>query len=156
LRWRSIVAEVLDDVADGDACFRELYDHFARPDAWRVEPDAAATLGALAERGLVLGVCSNFDHRLCGLVQARPELALVRRLVVSSEVGWKKPAAGFFAAVARAAELHPEQILMVGDDEDNDFDGARAAGLDARLFDPDGQSGLAPELRIARLSDLVD
>jgi putative hydrolase of the HAD superfamily len=155
-RWRSIVAEVLDDVADVDGCFRELYAHFARPEAWRVEPDAAATLGALAERGLVLGVCSNFDHRLRGLVQALPELASVRRLVVSSEVGWKKPAAGFFAEVARSAELRPDQILMVGDDEQNDFNGARAAGLDARLFDPAGQSTLAPEMRIARLSDLLD
>jgi putative hydrolase of the HAD superfamily len=156
LRWRSIVAEVVDDVADVDGCFRELYDHFARPDAWRVDPDAAATLRALAERGLALGVCSNFDHRLRGLVQARPELAGVSRLVVSSEVGWKKPAAGFFAEVVRAAELRPEQILMVGDDEENDFAGARAAGLDALLFDSKRTSAVAPEWRIARLSDLVD
>ena len=33
-RWRSIVAAVLDDVPDAEACFRELWDHFARPAAW--------------------------------------------------------------------------------------------------------------------------
>jgi putative hydrolase of the HAD superfamily len=155
-RWRGIVAEVLDDVTDVDRCFSELYDHFARPDAWRVEPDADAMLHALAEHGIVLGVCSNFDHRLRGLVTALPELARIRRIVISSEVGWKKPAAGFFAEVARAAEAPADQILIVGDDADNDFTGARAAGLHALLFDPHGRSALAPEWRIARLSDLVD
>jgi putative hydrolase of the HAD superfamily len=155
-RWRSIVAEVLDDVVDGDGCFRALYDHFARPDAWRVDSDAPATLEALAQRGCLLGVCSNFDHRLRGLLTALPQLARARRVIISSEVGCKKPAARFFAEVARAAVASPEQILLVGDDEENDFAGARAAGLEARLLDPNGQSALAPEWRITRLRDLID
>ncbi len=155
-RWRAIVAEVLDDVADTDECFRTLYDHFARPDAWRVEPDAAATVQALTERGLVLGICSNFDYRLRGLIAAVPELTGVRRLVISSEVRWKKPAAGFFAEVARAAELSSSEILIVGDDPENDFDGARAAGFPALLLDPLGKSAMAPAARISSLSDLID
>src|SRR5438105_3948472 len=28
-RWRTIVAAVLDDVADAEACFAALYEHFA-------------------------------------------------------------------------------------------------------------------------------
>ena len=154
-RWRSIVAEVLDDVEDSAGCFGALYDHFSRPDSWRLEPDCAPTLRELAERGLVLGLCSNFDHRLRGLVAAAPELAEVRHLVISSEVGWKKPAAEFFAAVTHAAALFPEKILIVGDDRGNDFDGARAAGLSALLFDPRSTSDLAPKDRITRLSDLI-
>ena len=34
-RWQRIVAAVLDDVADGEGCFRELWQHFGRPEAWR-------------------------------------------------------------------------------------------------------------------------
>ena len=154
-RWRAIVSEVLYDVSDRDACFLALYDHFARPDSWRLEPDAPATLRTLAARGLVLGVCSNFDHRLRALVAAVPELAGIHRLVISSEVGWKKPAAGFFAEVVRSAALSPEQILVVGDDEENDFEGALAAGFPALLLDPHGTSSVAPRSRIARLSDLL-
>jgi putative hydrolase of the HAD superfamily len=154
-RWRSIVTDVLDDVTDADGCFRALYDHFAGPGAWRVESGTAEVLSALAERGLILGLCSNFDHRLHGVVAALPELAAIRHFVISSEVGWKKPAREFFEAVARAAELPSEQILVVGDDLDNDFDGARAAGFAALLFDPQGRSAASPELRIARLSDLL-
>src|SRR5438132_1602800 len=29
LRWRRIVAAVLDDVSDAEACFRELFEHFS-------------------------------------------------------------------------------------------------------------------------------
>jgi FMN phosphatase YigB (HAD superfamily) len=32
----------------------------------------------------------------------------------------------------------PEEILLVGDDRVNDYDGARAVGLHAVLFDPRG------------------
>src|SRR5262245_32971097 len=63
-RWRGIVGRVLDDVPDPEAVFRELWDHFARPTAWRCEPGAAEVLAAGERLGLVLGVASNFDGRL--------------------------------------------------------------------------------------------
>jgi putative hydrolase of the HAD superfamily len=155
-RWRAVVAEVLDDVTDTAACFRALYDHFARPAAWRIDPDGTGIVAELAKRGLIIGVCSNFDHRLRGLVAALPELAYVRHLVISSEIGWKKPAAGFFHEVARLVALSPAQILIVGDDEENDYVGAREAGFPAFLLDPLGKSTIAAADRIARLSDLLD
>src|SRR5206468_12322464 len=37
-RWRSIVAATLGDVSDTEACFRELWQHFARPTAWQCDP----------------------------------------------------------------------------------------------------------------------
>ena len=37
-RWRSIVAATLRGVPDPDACFRELFDHFAKPTSWRLGP----------------------------------------------------------------------------------------------------------------------
>src|SRR5262249_52885175 len=55
-RWRRIVATVLDDTADAEGCFAELFDHYGRADAWRCAPDTAATLAGLARRGLTLGV----------------------------------------------------------------------------------------------------
>src|SRR5438105_15865688 len=43
-RWQRIVAEVLDDVADRESCFTELFEHFSQPEAWRCAADAAETL----------------------------------------------------------------------------------------------------------------
>jgi putative hydrolase of the HAD superfamily len=143
-RWRAIVGEVLDDVSDPQGCFRELYEHFARPDAWRVEPAAAAVLTELAGRGFTLGVASNFDHRLRLVLAGLPELRPIRHVVISSEVGWRKPAAAFFRAVSEQAGVAAEQVLFVGDDFANDYEGARAAGLGAALLDPGQRSWLPP------------
>jgi putative hydrolase of the HAD superfamily len=151
-RWRGIVAEVLDDVSDSEGCFHELYAHFAHPGAWRCDAEAAGVLRALAERGYRLGLASNFDHRLRGLVSALPELAPVAHLVISSEIGWRKPSPNFFEAVCREVGLAAEQVLLVGDDEVNDLGGARSAGLSALLLDPGGRGG--PE-RIASLGEVV-
>jgi putative hydrolase of the HAD superfamily len=151
--WRGVVGEVLHDVTDADACYRELWSYFARPEAWRADPEAGPVLRGLADRGLLVGVCSNFDSRLHGIVAGLPELRAVGPVVVSSEVGWRKPAPGFFDAVARAAGLPPERILVVGDDLVNDYEGARAAGMPARLLDPRGRRP-GPD-RLAALGELL-
>jgi putative hydrolase of the HAD superfamily len=154
-RWRAIVGEVLDDVTDAAACFQELYDHFACPESWRCDAEAEATLLRLAEQGYQLGLASNFDRRLHGVVAGLAALRLVRHLVISSEVGWRKPAAGFFQSMCRLSALRPSQILLVGDDAGNDYEGARAAGLHALLFDPRGKEPIPGDGRITRLSDLL-
>lgn len=154
-RWREIVTEVLSDVADGEGCFRALHTYFAQPTAWRVEAGAGEVLRALSSRGFVVGIASNFDHRLRGVLSGLEELAWVDRLVISSEVGWKKPAPEFFGLVGRSIELPPSAVLFVGDDLDNDYSGARAAGQHALLFDPRSRSRLAPAERFVSLRDLL-
>src|SRR5262249_4657596 len=135
-RWRAIVGEVLDDMSDAAACFGALYTHFGRPEAWLCDPEAAATLAGLAAKGYVLGLASNFDSRLEGVAAGLPALRLLRHLVISSLVGWRKPAPRFFRRLGEVAGLGPEQVLYVGDDLTNDYDGARSAGLHALLLDP--------------------
>jgi putative hydrolase of the HAD superfamily len=152
-RWRRIVAAVLDDAADPEACFRELWNHFARPAAWRCLPDVGAALAALAQRGVAVGLASNFDSRLRAVAGGLPELATVGPVVVSAEVGWRKPAAAFFAAAVRAFGRAAGDVLLVGDDFENDYLGATAAGLRAVLLDPAGRAG-GDIARIAGLADL--
>jgi putative hydrolase of the HAD superfamily len=155
-RWRAIVCQVLDDVTDVETCFRELYDHFARAGAWRCEPETAEVFAELTARGHVLGIASNFDHRLRGLVEQLPAFRPIRHLVISSEIGWRKPARAFFEEMCRQATTPPEQILYVGDDPVNDFEGARAAGMRALLLAPNEHSSSATDDRIKSLSDLFD
>jgi putative hydrolase of the HAD superfamily len=151
-RWRAIVAATLDDVPDPAACFRELWDHFARPAAWRSAPGAGSLLTELARRGLTVGIASNFDRRLRSVVAALPELAPVRHVVISSEVGWRKPAREFFEAVVRAVGCAPGEVLVVGDDFENDYAGAMAAGLRAVLIDP----ARLPRTDVACAASLVE
>jgi putative hydrolase of the HAD superfamily len=140
-RWQAIVAAVLDDATDPEACFAELYEHFSRPDAWRLEPQVPKLLEELGRREFVLGMASNYDRRLRSLVAGLPVLSGLQHLVISSEVGWRKPAAEFFAALCAATGLPPENILHIGDDPANDYQGALAAGLQARLLDSEFHLG---------------
>jgi putative hydrolase of the HAD superfamily len=135
-RWRRIVGAVLDDVDDPAGCFGELFDHFARPGAWRCGPEVGPVLAAVAGGGVGLAVASNYDRRLWAVAAGLPDLRPIERLVISSEVGWRKPAAEFFAALVQGLGCSPEEVLHVGDDPVNDYDGARAAGLRAALVDP--------------------
>ena len=134
-RWRAIVAHALP--GSPEECFRDLYGHFATPAAWVCPPDATATFESLHALGLTLGLASNYDARLLTVVAGRPELArLAGNVLVSAALGVRKPGRAFFDAVVASAGCAAADILFVGDDLDNDYAGATAAGMRAVLLDP--------------------
>ena len=153
-RWRSIVFAALPGATE--ELFRELYLHFSQPTAWSVPPVAAELLAELQRRGFVLGLASNYDSRLASVVAGNLSLAPVRdRLVISSLVGVRKPGLGFFTAgVLPTMGVPAAQILFVGDDHENDYLGATAAGLRAVLLDPKGKHPEVKE-RVAGLAELL-
>jgi putative hydrolase of the HAD superfamily len=154
-RWRQIVFHTLAGVSDPESCYHFLFDHFAQPSAWRVAPDAAETLTALDRRGVLLGLGSNYDSRLWSVLAGFPELAFPRECVlISAGVGVRKPGVGFFQHAANVVGCAVEEVLFVGDDIDNDYEGATAAGMAARLLDPQGRYANVPH-RITRLAELV-
>ena len=139
-RWRRIVGNVLPDLPDPALAFDELWDHFGRPEAWRCFPDVAPGLAALVEAGLRVVVASNFDGRLRGVAAGLPGLAgFVDSLVISSEVGYRKPHPAFYEAACARLGLPPDRVLCVGDDPENDVRGAQRAGLRGLLLDRDGR-----------------
>jgi putative hydrolase of the HAD superfamily len=133
-RWQNIVASTLEDVNDPDACFRELFDHYARPQSWRLTPAVGRLLHELDERKMILGIASNYDSRLRSVVAGFEELTPLKHLLVSSEIGYRKPAQRFFEAMMSCAACHPSDVVYVGDDIVNDVEAARSNGLRAALF----------------------
>jgi putative hydrolase of the HAD superfamily len=135
-RWRMIVTGVLPEVAQQDRAFDELWDHFSQPTSWRCFPDVAVALDALNDQGISVCIGSNFDGRLRGVVNGLPELKCrAGSLVISSEVGYRKPHPSFFQAACAHLELPPEAVLCVGDDLENDVRGAIRAGLSGLLVE---------------------
>lgn len=130
-RWQRIVLTVLDDVSAGEACFRQLFEHFARPDSWRCFDDVAPTFAALTRANYRLAIASNFDSRLHAVCDGLPPLDRTSVRLVSSEVGFRKPSPRFFAQLLRTTNSVPSAVHMVGDDYENDIAGARNAGLHA-------------------------
>lgn len=112
-----------------------------------------------------LGICSNFSHG----ETARAILAesgLDRHLsaiVVSQEVGLRKPRPEIFASVADALGLAPREMLHVGDDLRADVGGAARAGMRTvwmtrRIQDPEAalaaHDGPRPDFALEDLLDL--
>jgi putative hydrolase of the HAD superfamily len=141
-RWRSIVGGVLPEVSDPDRAFEELWDHFGRPESWRCYPDGGPALLALAELGIRLCIGSNFDGRLRRVIGGLSELGpWADSLVISSEVGFRKPHPQFFRAACAQLDLPPARVLCVGDDSDKDVRGAIRAGLRGLLLDRSAAGG---------------
>ena len=126
-------------------------EHFARPDAWVCDERLAPLCERLASLGYMTGLASNYDHRLRSVAAGLEPLRKMNHLVISSEVGWRKPAPQFFEAVCRTVNLPADAILFIGDDRQNDFDGATRAGLPALLLDPQGKHADLGPRRISRL-----
>lgn len=127
--WREIVAKVLDDVSDLDGCFEVLFEHFGRPESWRCYDDVAPAFALLREAGFRLALTSNFDARLYALQEGIDSLRELSPVIVSTEVGYRKPHRAFFTAIADGANLSPAEVLYVGDSLTNDHEGAKNAGL---------------------------
>lgn len=156
-RWHRIVRTCLAEIEQSDTCFADLFAHFATSAGWGLVDGVTDVLDTISRRGLTIGIGSNFDSRLRAVVAGMPELARVvamEHLFISSEIGWRKPSKAFFDAIISRLKVRPEEILFVGDDRDNDYDGARAAGLQAVLLDPTKTFPKVPE-RITSMSELL-
>jgi dihydrofolate synthase/folylpolyglutamate synthase len=139
--WSNLVDETFAGLiadAPSQTFFGELYDQFARKEAWRIFDDAVPTLQELRRRGVKLAAVSNWDERLRPLLRALDLDRYFDTIVVSAEVGCAKPGAEIFRVAAGRLGLPPGRILHVGDSQVEDYEGAIAAGFQALLVQRGG------------------
>ncbi|MER6578794.1 HAD family hydrolase [Nonomuraea sp. NPDC001023] len=131
-RVRALCRELsVEAPADLEAAFASYADHYRR--GWAAYPDVAPALAEL--RGYPLGVLTNGSQ---GVQEAKIRaLGLDVGPVLTGEClgGHFKPSAACYAAAARALGLPPGQVLLVGDDLDNDVRGPAAAGMPSVWID---------------------
>ncbi len=119
----------------------------------------AALLAELGRR-YRLAVVSNFDYAPTarGILEAAGVAGLFETVVVSDEVGWRKPAAPIFRETLARLALAPEDALFVGDRADIDVLGAQRLGMPVAWLNPEGvplPPGVAPpDFEIRELGDL--
>ncbi|MBM4005134.1 MAG: HAD-IA family hydrolase [Planctomycetes bacterium] len=151
-RWRRIVAEVLEPCADPERAFEELWNYFAQPTHWRVFADVAPVWSELRRRGLRIVIASNFDERLRAIQHGLPELSQCEQLFISSELGYIKPQPEFYHQVMQELSVHAGEILMVGDQHQNDVVAPRAQSWTAMRID---RQAASDNDTIASLYDLL-
>jgi putative hydrolase of the HAD superfamily len=93
------------------------------------DPQAIPVLASLAPTK-ALALVSNFDHppHLHRLLAEHGLAPLFQEVVVSSEVGVKKPDPAIFASALATTGLSPHEVAYVGD-SDEDIQAALAGGL---------------------------
>ncbi|GIW39558.1 MAG: hypothetical protein KatS3mg076_0135 [Candidatus Binatia bacterium] len=94
----------------------------------------------LSRRGRV-GLVSNFDHGPTArrILEEGGVAGFLEPVVVSDEVGWRKPSPTIFEAALRSLGLRPDEVLFVGDSPLEDIHGARQMGMDAVWLDSTGR-----------------
>jgi HAD superfamily hydrolase (TIGR01509 family) len=145
---RAVLYQVLDRE-------QRVWDRHVRP-----APDALLTLRALRERGLRTAIVSNapfppemMRRQMAGL----GFLAAVDAVVLSAEIGRRKPAPELYQAGLRALEVAAADALYVGDRVVEDYEGPRRIGMQAVLVAALAAEPPPPGVpSVATLGELLD
>jgi FMN phosphatase YigB (HAD superfamily) len=120
---------------------------------------AKPVMARLAQR-CTLGIISNGSqdvqyHKLSGMGIAD----FLRCVVLSDEVGIKKPDPGIFLRACTLLSRNPEDCLYVGDSFEVDVIGAKNVGMQTCWFNPQRKplpdSGLMPDFEISALTEIL-
>ena len=136
--WRALLCRVrlrLDGGQVSAETFGRLAAHFGNPRSWVIYEDVPETLETLEKMGLLLAVVSNWDSQLPRLLEALGLSARFRAVSVSAIEETGKPAPEIFLRTCARLAVAPDEALHVGDSLAEDYEGARAAGLQSLLLD---------------------
>jgi putative hydrolase of the HAD superfamily len=134
--WKQVVAKSMLDKAFPEpvafeSFFEEVYQHFAKADAWGIYPEALEVLEELRDHDLDLAILSNWDARLHTVLDGCALGEFIPHRFISAELGWEKPDPAIYRHVVESLRIKPESILSVGDDPRNDVEGPKKAGWQA-------------------------
>jgi putative hydrolase of the HAD superfamily len=135
--------------------FNEVYEVFKGADGWELYPETMDVLSKLKSERRYVGIISNFDsriHDVCRALKISPHLDSI---TISSQTGWAKPSPEIFSHALKSNGFDFSQAVYIGDELEDDIQGALAAGLKPIFLDRSGgrqtPSGVT---RIQRLDEL--
>ena len=140
--WQRIVKTtfdkvgVLEQISDFKGFYTQLYAHFATPKPWYVYPDVIPALKYWQQKGIELGIISNFDSRLYALIVllGLDQFFSRENITISSTVGAAKPDSKIFLTALEKHNYTAKEAWYIGDNLKEDYDGAKNAGFRAFLL----------------------
>ncbi len=146
--WRSLVAKVVQDLAElpenFDDLFHTLWNEFAKGSRWELNSEALATFDFLESRGIKIALLTNWDSRVRNVVTDHNLDSRFCHLFISSEVGFEKPDPRIFEFASLEIGMQPRELLHVGDHLRQDYQGASDSRWHALLLStsPDRKSNI--------------
>ena len=129
--------------------------------ALEIRPENYQFLEWASRKEYRLAMISNWDYAptLYYCLDRYGVRDMFEAVVVSDEVGWRKPHPHIFEHAFKELRIPPVEALFVGDRLEIDVDGAAGSGMDAAWIDT-GQQEWSPEhatprFRIGSLPELV-
>ncbi len=91
------------------------------------------TLETVKNKGYRMAIVSNFDHAPTAhaLIDKYGIRSFFEEIVISEEVGWRKPKPVIFIRALELLGIKPEAALFIGDNFNADISGAKDVGMDA-------------------------
>lgn len=139
--WGGIYEEALHRLGVPDPSkeiFESLYERFTRYESYRLFPECIPTLRAVKEAGLVVGLISNFEEWLEGMLIEMEIAHLFDLMVISGKEGIEKPDPAIFRLALERSGVAAENAVYVGDHPTLDVEAARSVGMEAVLIDRKG------------------
>lgn len=133
---------------------RRVYDEFGDAARWRAYDDVAAAFERLAKRGIAVGIISNWDRRLEGLLGGLGLGGYLSTVVSSASVGLHKPDPRIFELACERLGVSAKDAAHVGDHHYADIVGASAVGMTPVLIDRMGLPRDTTGLFLRTLDDL--
>lgn len=140
---------------DAEAIAARVYDVFGTADHWRVYDDVVPFLERIRSRGIAVGIVSNWDARLAGILAGAGLAPYLDTVVSSAEVGLHKPDPRIFELALQRLDVAPAEALHVGDHHYADYVGATAVGCACILIDRHGLGCSAPNVRVVTSFDEI-
>lgn len=133
-----------------------LFARFEDPGSFVVYPGARELLEALRDRGLSIGLISNWSERLPQLLEALGLTPAFDFVLGSASLRMEKPERRIFEHALRLVDRPPGACLHAGDDLVCDAGGALGAGIQAVLVDHRGRLGTVQSMPCPVVSSLVE
>jgi putative hydrolase of the HAD superfamily len=153
--WSYLYRRFLQELGiEDEGLTQRLYDVFSHPSSYALFDDVLPTLKGLLDDGSRLGLISNFEEWLEGMLVELEVGHLFDVSVISGIEGVEKPDPEIYRVALKRAGIDAGRALHVGDSMTLDVEPARTAGLRAVLLDRHNRYADAPATRIRSLSEL--
>jgi putative hydrolase of the HAD superfamily len=127
--------EALEKFSDFDVFFRQLYDYFASANPWFVYDDVIPVLNYWQNKGVELGIISNFDSRIYEVLDLLGLTDFFSSITISSMSGSAKPDSKIFQVALDKYNCNPHEAWHIGDSQKEDYEAAKIVGIKPFLLD---------------------
>jgi putative hydrolase of the HAD superfamily len=154
--WHDVYTIFLRElgVSDGDGLVDTVYREFTDMANYALFDDVVPVLDLLREAGLTLGVVSNFEEWLEGLLERLGVRSYFTVRVISGVEGLEKPDPRIFELALERAGVEAVASVYVGDNPEFDVDPALALGMFPVLIDRRDRFADATVARITSMAEL--